>query len=129
MGTESFSVETDRRLEVRDVTERVENAIPADATGTVTIFSRHTTTGITVNEAERRLLGDFETALSNLVAEDGWAHDQLDGNADSHIRAMLVGPSETVPVADGDLQLGTWQSILLVECDGPRTRTVQVTTN
>lgn len=82
-----------------------------------------------MNEAERRLLGDFETALSELVADEGWAHDQLDGNADSHIRAMLVGPSETVPVDAGELQLGTWQSILLVECDGPRTRTVQVTTN
>jgi secondary thiamine-phosphate synthase enzyme len=129
MGTESFSVETDSRLEVRDVTDQVSDAIPPDATGTVTIFSRHTTTAIAVNEAERRLLGDFETALSDLVADEGWAHDQLDGNADSHVRAMLLGPSETVPVDAGDLQLGTWQSILLVECDGPRTRTVQVTTN
>ena len=81
---------------------------------------------MTVNEAESRLLGDFETALGDFVPDDGWAHDQIDDNADAHVRAMLVGPSVTLPVAEGILKLGTWQSVLLVECDGPRTRKVQV---
>ena len=66
------------------------------------------------------------TALGDLVPDDGWAHDGIDDNADSHVRAMLVGPSVTVPVDDGSLQLGTWQSILFIECDGPRTRQVRV---
>lgn len=81
---------------------------------------------MTINEAEACLLRDFEDALEELVPVTGWAHDEVDDNADSHVRAMLIGPSETVPVRDGELQLGTWQSISLVECDGPRSRTVIV---
>lgn len=122
----TFTVDTDRRLEVVDITDRVEAAVPDDADGTVTVFVRHTTAGIAVNEAESRLLGDFEAFLADAVDDDGWDHDRLDGNADSHLRALLVGASETLPVSDGTLDLGTWQSVLLVECDGPRSRTVDV---
>jgi len=121
-----FQVETDRRTQVLDVTERVEAALPDGATGTATVFVRHTTAGVRVNEAESRLLGDVESFLEGAVDDDGWDHDRLDGNADSHLRALLVGASETVPVVDGSLELGTWQSVLLVECDGPRTRTLEV---
>lgn len=126
MTTETIRISTDQRLQVVDITPQVKQAIPEGADGTITIFSQHTTTGVTINEAERRVLGDFETALSDLVPDTGWAHDQIDDNADSHVRSMVLGPSETVPVANGTLQLGTWQSILLVECDGPRSRTIQV---
>jgi len=122
----AFQVETDRRLEVLDVTERVADAVPADAAGTVTVYSRHTTAGVRVNEAEPRLMEDIESFLGSIVADDGWAHDALDGNADSHLRAMLVGAAATVPVSNGSLDLGRWQSVLLVECDGPRSRTVEV---
>jgi secondary thiamine-phosphate synthase enzyme len=121
-----FSVSTDERLTVLDITDRVERALPDGASGTATVFVEHTTAGIAINEAEQRLLSDFEDALSELIPDGGWAHDDLDGNADSHVRSLLVGPGETVPVEDGALDLGTWQSVLLVECDGPRTRTVHV---
>lgn len=124
----TFTVDTEQRLSVEDVTGAVEDVLPPDADGTVTVFVQHTTAAVTVNEAESRLLGDFEDGLSGLVDDDGWAHDQLDGNADSHLRAMLVGPSVTIPVSDGELDLGTWQAVLFVECDGPRKRTVQVVT-
>jgi secondary thiamine-phosphate synthase enzyme len=122
----SVEVDTDRRTQVLDVTDRVEAALPGDADGTATVFSRHTTAGVTVNEAEPRLMEDVESSLGALVADEGWAHDALDGNADAHLRAMLVGPTATVPVTDGALDLGTWQSVLFVECDGPRTRTLEV---
>ncbi|WP_178917090.1 secondary thiamine-phosphate synthase enzyme YjbQ [Natronomonas gomsonensis] len=122
----TFTVDTDRRLEVIDITDRVEAAVPDDADGTATVFVRHTTAGIAVNEAESRLLGDFEAFLADAVDDDGWDHDRLDGNADAHLRALLVGASETLPVSHGTLDLGTWQSVLLVECDGPRSRTVEV---
>ncbi|MFB6233335.1 MAG: secondary thiamine-phosphate synthase enzyme YjbQ [Haloarculaceae archaeon] len=122
----AFTVSTDDRLSVVDVSDRVEAALPADASGTATVFVRHTTAAVTVNEAEPRLRSDFENALEGLVPDQGWNHDQLDGNADAHVRAMLVGPSATVPLADGSLDLGTWQSVLFVECDGPRERTVRV---
>jgi secondary thiamine-phosphate synthase enzyme len=121
-----FSVSTGERLSVVDVTDRIAGALPADAEGVATVHVDHTTAAVTVNEAEPRLLGDFEAALADLVPDEGWDHDTLDGNADAHVRAMLVGPSVTVPVRDGEPDLGTWQSVLLVECDGPRTRTLRV---
>ncbi|RQG97684.1 secondary thiamine-phosphate synthase enzyme YjbQ [Natrarchaeobius chitinivorans] len=121
-----FTVSTDDRLSVLEITDEVERALPEDAAGTATVFVTHTTAAIAVNEAEPRLLSDFESALETLVPDSGWKHDELDGNADSHVRAMFVGPSATVPVRDGSLAIGTWQSVLFVECDGPRTRTVQV---
>jgi secondary thiamine-phosphate synthase enzyme len=126
MGTSRILVSTEERLSVVDVTDRVQDTVPSDLQGSCTVFARHTTTGVTVNEAESRLLSDFESALSALVPDEGWEHDALDGNADAHVRAMLVGPSETVPVVDGDLDLGTWQSVLLVDCDGPRERALDV---
>jgi secondary thiamine-phosphate synthase enzyme len=122
----TLTVDTDRRLEVIDITDRVEAALPNDADGTATVFVRHTTAGIAVNEAESRLLGDFEAFLADAVDDDGWDHDRLDGNADAHLRALLIGASETLPVSDGTLDLGTWQSVLFVECDGPRSRTVDI---
>ena len=82
--------------------------------------------GVVVNEAESRLLDDLADAVADLVAAEGWQHDEIDDNADSHVRAMLVGESITVPVDAGEPQLGRWQSMLAVECDGPRRRTLTV---
>ncbi|MFC7204030.1 secondary thiamine-phosphate synthase enzyme YjbQ [Haloferax namakaokahaiae] len=123
-----LDVRTDRRLEVIDVTDRVQHALPDDYSGVCTVFSKHTTTGVCVNEAESRLLSDIEQLLDEVVPDSGWEHDELDDNADSHLRALLVGNGVSIPVVDGQLDLGRWQSILLVECDGPRTRTVTVAT-
>ena len=129
MSRSTFSVETDARLTTVDVTDRVAAAIPDDLeSGTATAFVEHTTAGLTVQENESRLRGDLESFLRDLVPDEGHAHDELDGNADSHLRATLIGPDVTIPVEDGELALGTWQSVLLVECDGPRIRTVAVST-
>ncbi|MEF8784696.1 MAG: secondary thiamine-phosphate synthase enzyme YjbQ [Haloarculaceae archaeon] len=121
-----FTVSTDDRLSVLNITDRVDEELSADASGTATVFVDHTTAAIVINEAEQRLLSDFEDALAELVPDEGWAHDEIDDNADSHIRSLLLGPGETVPVENGQVALGTWQSVLLVECDGPRKRTVKV---
>ncbi|WP_135820805.1 secondary thiamine-phosphate synthase enzyme YjbQ [Halostella litorea] len=121
-----FTVDTDERLTTVDVTDRVAAAVPDDADGVCTAFVRHTTAALVVQENESRLRDDVEDFLADLVPDEGHAHDALDGNADSHLRATLLGPSVSVPVADGDLELGTWQSVLLVECDGPRSREVAV---
>jgi secondary thiamine-phosphate synthase enzyme len=121
-----FDVSTDRRTQVVDVTDRVREAVPDGHDGTCTVYVRHTTAGIVVNEAELRLLADVERFVSDLAPDDGWRHDEIDDNADSHLRALLLGPSVTLPVRNGRIDLGTWQSVLLVECDGPRSRTVQV---
>ena len=122
---DTFEVSTDSQCEVIDVTDQVCERVPADA-DRVTVFVEHTTAGVTVNEAESRLLSDFETALSDLVPDSGWRHDEIDDNADAHVRSLLLGPDVTIPVVDGSLALGRWQSVLFVECDGPRRRTVRV---
>jgi len=124
-----FQVETTDRLAIVDITAEVEDQVPADIErGLCTVFVQHTTAGVVVNEAEQRLLGDIESHLRGLVPdEDGYAHDALDGNADSHLQTLLLDESVSVPVRDGSLALGTWQSVLLVDCDGPRTRSVTVT--
>lgn len=123
-----FTVETDARLTTVDVTDRIAAAVPDDLErGIATAFVRHTTAALVVQENEPNLREDVESFLADLVPDEGHAHDRLDGNADSHLRATLLGPDVTIPVENGDLALGTWQSVLFVECDGPRTRTVDVT--
>lgn len=123
-----FRVDTDEKLTTVDVTEAIADRVPDDCErGVCTAFVEHTTAALVVQEDEPRLRGDVESFLDDLVPDDGHAHDALDGNADSHLRATLLGPSVTVPVEGGDLALGTWQSILLVEFDGPRSRTISVT--
>ncbi|MFB6155339.1 MAG: secondary thiamine-phosphate synthase enzyme YjbQ [Haloferacaceae archaeon] len=122
----NLTVETGARVDVVDVTDDVARLLPDDATGVCTVFVEHTTAGVAVNEAESRLLRDVERFVADLAPESGWAHDEIDDNADAHLRSMLLGRDVTVPVTDGSLDLGTWQSILLVECDGPRRRRLDV---
>ena len=124
-----LDVSTSATTEVVDVTERVQDAIDDDAgSGTATAFVPHTTAGVVVNEAEPRLVSDVEEALAAFVPSDReYSHDEVDDNAAAHLRAILLGESVTVPVEDGRLALGTWQSILFVECDGPRSRRLRVT--
>jgi secondary thiamine-phosphate synthase enzyme len=124
-----LSVSTSEPLEVVDVTERVEAGLDGSVeSGTVTVFVAHTTAAVVVNEAEPRLLADVEEAVAGFVPDDReYRHDEIDDNAAAHLRAVLLGESVTVPVEGGELALGTWQSILLVECDGPRSRRLHVT--
>lgn len=128
-GRMALQVDTTERIDVVDVTSDVASALPAEVDrGVCTVFVPHTTAGVVVNERETRLLSDLEEALERLVPrEEAYAHNAIDDNADAHLRAMLLGASVSIPVVDGDLALGTWQSILLVECDGPRTRSLEVT--
>lgn len=119
---ETFTLETDERLTTVEVTDEVASAVPEGADGVVTVFVGHTTAGVCLQEDEHRLRRDVVDFLGEVVADEGWTHDRLDGNADSHLRATVLGASETIPVVDGELQLGTWQSVLFVECDGPRKR-------
>ena len=122
-----FRVETEERTQVVDVTERVAEAVPDDATGLCTVFVRHTTAGVLLQEAESGLVTDIEEFVTDLAPSDGdYRHDRIDDNGDAHLRATVLGESVSVPVEEGELSLGTWQSVLFVECDGPRTRKVDV---
>ena len=95
------------------------------------VFVPHTTAGVTINEhADPAVARDFEAALERMVRDDwSWQHiEEGEENAPSHIRASLMGPQVLVPLDGGRLALGTWQGIFFCELDGPRERTVYVTT-
>lgn len=123
-------VKSNRSMEVIDITEIVQSWVAENnvADGILTVFSVHTTAGLTINEAESGLMQDIVKQLSKIVPpQAGYRHDRIDDNAHSHIITSLLGPSETVTVRSGRLALGTWQRILFVECDGPRSRRVAIT--
>ena len=122
-------IETTDRVEILDITDLVEAAVPVTAdAGLCSVFVSHTTAGLAVNEAEPGLLQDIESTLERLIpGEESYDHDRIDDNADAHLRNLLLQSSVTLPIRDGALALGTWQSVLFVESDGPRTRTVTIT--
>ncbi|MBZ9571248.1 secondary thiamine-phosphate synthase enzyme YjbQ [Methanobrevibacter sp. TMH8] len=123
-------LDTSKRTDILDITLEVEKAINESkiVNGIVNIYSKHSTSAIVVNENESGLLDDFEIILKDIVSEDNsYKHDIIDNNADSHLRALFLGPSETIPFSDKKLAFGTWQSLFFIELDGPRKRTVEVT--
>lgn len=126
---ETFPVETRKRTEAVDVTGLVERAVRASGVkeGLAVVHSPHTTTAVVVNEREGRLVQDILDWASRLAPEGaGYRHDGTDGNAHAHLRGVLMGASVTLPVSGGRLALGTWQSVLFVELDGPRSRRLHV---
>jgi secondary thiamine-phosphate synthase enzyme len=126
---ERFPVETRQRTEVVDVTGLVEGAVRASTVreGLAVVQTPHTTTAVVVNEREGRLVQDLLDWAARLAPEGaGYRHDGTDGNAHAHLRGVMMGASVAVPVTGGRLALGTWQSVLFVELDGPRSRRLHV---
>jgi secondary thiamine-phosphate synthase enzyme len=126
----SFSLETRGLGHTLDVTPRVEEAVERSglSSGTVTIFVPGSTAGVTTLEFEPGVVADVSDLFERLAPRDAaYAHEQAwhDGNGFSHVRAALLGPSLTVPFAEGRLALGTWQQIVLVDFDN-RSRRRQI---
>jgi len=124
-----MDIQTTTRTEIIDITDRVRTVVKEHGIkdGICVISTRHSTGSIIINENERGLRNDILEMLENLIPENkSYAHNQIDNNAHAHLRAVLLGMSEIVPVEDGHLVLGTWQSIFFVELDGPRKRSVNI---
>jgi secondary thiamine-phosphate synthase enzyme len=126
-----LDVQTSRRMEIHDLTEVVVEAVRATGVrhGLVTVSTMHTTTAVFVNEPQSALLEDIETMLERLVPRgEAWKHndprysDCDRHNADAHLRALMLGNSATLQIADGTLTMGQWQRVLMAELDGPRKR-------
>ena len=130
---ERLEVETIKRVEIRDLTAQVQDIVRGagiDA-GLVTLSSLHTTTAVFVNEPQSALLDDVEQLLERLAPRgEDWKHndprysDCDRHNADAHLRAIVLGSSVTLQVAEGALTMGQWQRILMAELDGPRKRSL-----
>ena len=122
----SVNVKTGARIEMVDITSLIQKEVSRFGIkeGVCTVYVPHTTAGITINEgADPSVCHDITTKLSALVPYNaGYRH--MEGNADSHIKASLIGSSVSVIVEEGRLALGTWQKIFFCEFDGPRSRKV-----
>ena len=126
---EMLRIKTSMSQEVVDITGRVARALARSGReeGICTVFVRHATAAIIINEnADPGFRLDVVSALDRLFPQGIWEHDKVDDNGAAHLKAMILGPSETVPIRGGRLLLGTWQGIALVECDGPREREIVV---
>jgi secondary thiamine-phosphate synthase enzyme len=124
-----MDIRTTTRTELIDITDRVRAIVNESGTrdGICVISTRHTTSSVIINENERGLRSDILEILETLIPENkSYAHNRIDNNADAHLRATLLGNSAVLPIEDGHLVLGTWQSVFFVELDGPRSRSVNV---
>jgi len=131
----SFSIQSRRKMEVIDVTSRVSEIVERSGVknGLANVWIPHTTAAIAVNEHDTDLWDDILAVMEKLVpikgnyrhnAKYGWIPREQ--NAHAHILNCLIKPAVTLPIENGRMLIGTWQSILFIEMDGPRTRTVYV---
>ena len=132
---ETFVVQTDQRIELVDLTNRVMEFVRRFniREGLVSLWSMHTTCTLFINEFQTALLADIKRFLEQMVARDAeWLHNNPEHsdcdrmNADSHLRALLLGHNLTLQVSGGEVVLGQWQRVLMAELDGPRARSLRV---
>ncbi|PIN69615.1 hypothetical protein COV93_04785 [Candidatus Woesearchaeota archaeon CG11_big_fil_rev_8_21_14_0_20_43_8] len=124
-----IEIKSERRESMIDITDDVQKIVDESGVkdGLCNIFVPHATAAITLNEnADPNVGADILDFLAKHIPKGTWRHDRIDGNADAHIKASIIGPSETIPISDGKLVLGTWQDIFLCCFDGPRKRDVVV---
>jgi len=130
MQLPSLRVATTARTSVHPIGRQIQAVLDGRGVGDglLLVGVPHTTCAVTLNEPESGLLDDLARSLERLVPwHDDYAHNRgSEDNAAAHVRAALLGHQLLVPVVDGRLQVGVWQDVLLVECDGPRTRTVEL---
>jgi secondary thiamine-phosphate synthase enzyme len=125
-----FSFSTSKKQEIIDINDKIRDIVSKSKVkeGICTVFCKHATGAIIINENyDPNICLDLIDALNDLIPSGKWRHDRVDGNADSHIKSAILGPHETIPINNGKLQLGQWQSIMFAELDGPRdNRTVAI---
>ena len=131
---ESIEVDTSERLELIDLTDTVMAFVRRSGVteGLLSLWSMHTTCSVIINESQAALETDIKAYLERAVKHGDYykhndpKHSDCDRqNADSHLRAMLLGHSVTMQISGGELVVGQWQRVLCAELDGPRTRTIR----
>ncbi|EXJ17055.1 secondary thiamine-phosphate synthase enzyme YjbQ [Imhoffiella purpurea] len=128
---ESIHLSTHCDQELVDITEKVKAVIGRSGIrdGIVNVYAQGATAAIMIQENwDDSIQQDVIAFLAKQIPKGVWLHDRQDGNGDAHLKAGLVGPSETIPLIEGQLGLSTWQNLFLCEFDGPRSdRRVVVT--
>lgn len=118
-----IEIKSTRREELIDITDQVRQLVKDEAlqNGVISIYAQGATAAIMIQENwDESVQTDVINLLRKIIPKGVWLHDQQDGNGDSHLKSGLVGPSETIPVINGNLGLSTWQNIFFCEFDGPR---------
>jgi len=126
-----IEISTDRRETLVDITKKVNNIVNASVVdnGLVSIYAQGATGAIMIQENwDESVQNDVLHLLRQMIPQGVWEHDRQDGNGDAHLKAGLVGPSETIPIIDSKLGLSRWQNIFFCEFDGPRRRRIIVCT-
>ncbi|MCK5072545.1 MAG: secondary thiamine-phosphate synthase enzyme YjbQ [Bacteriovoracaceae bacterium] len=119
------TIQTNSREELVDITSLVQKTIDESGikSGIISLFAQGATAALMVQENwDKSVQADVVNLLRKLIPKGKWLHDAQDGNGDSHLKAGIVGPSETIPIIDGVLGLSTWQNIFFCEFDGPRNK-------
>ena len=120
---EIVTLRTGHREELVDITDRVEEVVRQSGIkdGLVSLYAHGATAGLMIQEGWDESVGtDMIQFFRSLIPRGVWLHDSQDGNADAHLKAGIVGPSETIPLMEGRLGLSRWQDIFFCEFDGPR---------
>lgn len=120
---EIIRLDTDSRETLVDITNPVKDAVARSRIrdGLVSLYAQGATAAIMIQENwDQSVQTDVVNLLRQLIPQGVWQHDRQDGNGDAHLKAGLVGPSETIPLIDGRLGLSRWQNIFFCEFDGPR---------
>ncbi len=118
-----ITISTSRREQLIDITVQVEELVRESGLhdGLVNVYAQGATAAIMIQENwDESVQTDVVNLLRQLIPRGVWLHDRQDGNGDSHLKAGLVGPSESIPIIQGKLGLSTWQNIFFCEFDGPR---------
>ena len=121
---EIIQISTDKQNGLYDITNQVEQIVSKSKikSGIVNIYAQGATAAIMIQENwDDSVQNDVVNLLRKLIPSGIWQHDAQDNNGDAHLKAGIVGPSETVPLIEGKLGLSTWQNIFFCEFDGPRT--------
>ncbi len=122
---EVIQISTAHHNGLTDITQAVEGIVAESGIkeGLINVYVRGATAAIMIQENwDQSVQNDVISLLGKLIPHGVWEHDRQDGNGDAHLKAGLVGPSETVPIMNGKMGLSTWQNIFLCEFDGPRNK-------
>lgn len=115
-------INTNKKVELINITSKINEIIKTNGVkeGLINISTKHTTTAILINEDEKGLKQDIINLYEYLIPFKDYFHDKIDNNARSHLKSVMSTPNQTLPIINGEICLGTWQSIFFMEFDGPR---------
>ncbi len=124
---ESFRIKTNKKYELIDITEKLNEIVSDVEEGMCLVYVPHATASVIINENhDPNICKDIINFLKETIPEGKWLHDKVDNNAAAHIKSSILGPSEAIPVKNGKLLLGTWQSVMICDWDGPKQRKILV---